>query len=504
MKINYYVTSFFWGVVAKLLNAIIGFLSVPLLLKYFGIENYGILGLATSTNGYMRLLDMGINGGSIKYFSQWRTEKKYELIDSVARTSISFYGIVGLINAVVLIAISIYGENIFNISYEQFIILRRLLYILAFFSVFNWISTVFIQLLISNNQISYTQKILGINSIVKLGLIFLTIKSGLSIDQYYFFLTFLSFLAIIPYYINSKKYNLISTYKPLFHWNDFSIVFKYSMALFVLGFFQMTAAQSRPLILGAFANDATKVVAQYKILGVFPMFIISIGGIFTSILLPKASQIIAKKNSVLKEKFAYEGTVYTTIINAFLTFPVSLCAKELLALYVGSEFIHLARWLVIWCFTLLISLPTTPCNSLILATGRTKEIVIITIISCISSIIFNILLSPSIGMGAAVLGYLFYTITNIGFNYIYNYRKVLCLEFKPLILAFFKPALMGGIAYAVVLYSNIEKIIIVGTERYEQFIPVIIKTLAWSALFILLLFAFNIINWEMIYKIQKK
>jgi hypothetical protein len=107
-------------------------------------------------------------------------------------------------------------------------------------------------------------------------------------------------------------------------------------------------------------------------------------------------------------------------------------------------------------------------------------------------------------MGAAVLGYLFYTITNIGFNYIYNYRKVLCLEFKPLILAFFKPALMGGIAYAVVLYSNIEKIIIVGTERYEQFIPVIIKTLAWSALFILLLFAFNIINWEMIYKIQKK
>ncbi len=39
---NYYLSSFFWSTVSKLLNAVWGFITVPLLLGYFGKAEYGL------------------------------------------------------------------------------------------------------------------------------------------------------------------------------------------------------------------------------------------------------------------------------------------------------------------------------------------------------------------------------------------------------------------------------------------------------------------------------
>lgn len=68
LKNNYYVSSFFWSTVSRVLSAIVGFFSVPLLLGLYGKAEYGILALATSCNGYMQLLDLGMNTGAVKYF----------------------------------------------------------------------------------------------------------------------------------------------------------------------------------------------------------------------------------------------------------------------------------------------------------------------------------------------------------------------------------------------------------------------------------------------------
>ena len=97
-KLGYFAGSFLWGASAKVLDAAIKFLTIPLLLHYFGKENYGILTLAIATNAYMQLLDMGMNTGGVKFFSQWIAAGNYQMIDRVARTNISFYLLIGLLN----------------------------------------------------------------------------------------------------------------------------------------------------------------------------------------------------------------------------------------------------------------------------------------------------------------------------------------------------------------------------------------------------------------------
>lgn len=88
---NYYLSSFFWSTFSKILNAIFGFIAVPLLLGLYGKADYGILSIATACNSYMHLLDLGMNIGTVKFFSQWKTTGQFNKIFNVSRTNITFY-----------------------------------------------------------------------------------------------------------------------------------------------------------------------------------------------------------------------------------------------------------------------------------------------------------------------------------------------------------------------------------------------------------------------------
>ena len=117
---KYFISSFFWSTLSRVLNAVFGFVSVPLLLGYFGKADYGLLSIATACNGYMHLMDLGMNTGAIKFFSQWEAEGKRDMVYRVSRTNITFYFIVSLVNVIGLVALAIWGENLFSISHEQF------------------------------------------------------------------------------------------------------------------------------------------------------------------------------------------------------------------------------------------------------------------------------------------------------------------------------------------------------------------------------------------------
>jgi len=461
-KVKYYAGSFLWGAGVKIFDAIIKFVSIPLLLKYFGKENYGLLTLAIATNAYMQLLDMGMNTGGVKFFAQWISNKDYQRVDRVARTNITFYSIIGIINTIVLIMLAIFGDRIFKISTSQFQIFKSLLYILATFSLINWINFVFNQLLIASEKMAFTQQVLFVKSFVGLLLIFATIYLKLNITQYFFYSMLISALVIIPYYIFCFKLKLIKSFLPAFFWKDFSVVFKYGLAILAMGIFQFTATQSRPLIIGMFAKNSVEMLAEYRIIEVFPIFIISIGGIFINIFLPRSSKAVQSNNHEQIKEFAYSATLYTSILVSLLCFPFMLISKELLTLYVGPEYSHLYIWLVIWLFSLTLFLHNSPVASLVLATGKTKMLVISSAIACCFSIIINISLTNIYGVGSAVIGYFFYVLIQMLFYYLYFNNRVLKLDSFKIFKSFFKPTFLAIIVLAIFTFIplNIENSIL--------------------------------------------
>ena len=498
---NYYVSSLFWSTFSRILNAILGFITVPLLLGFYGKAEYGLLSIATACNGYMNLLDLGMNTGAVKFYSQWKAQGKLAQVFRVARSNITFYIVVSAINIMLLMGVAFFGENLFSVTHTQFLQIRTCLLIIALFNVISWETTVFNQLLIADKQMSFTMQIQCVQTLLKAILVLCVIYVKIDLTTYFFFLTALVAIAFVPYAIKCKRDNLIDSYKPAWYWSDFKIVAAFSLSIFALSLFQMTATQSRPILLSMFAHDGASAVAEFRIVEVVPNLIIMIGGTFSGIFLPQTSIMVAKKDEKAMHEFAYKWTTYTTAIVAFMCFPFILCAKEVLSAYVGAEYSHLAPWLIIWCITVLIQMHTTPGNALVLAYGKTKLLVKVTAVACLFSMAINIGLCKYLEVGSAIIAYFIYVCIIIGLYYVSFYKKLLNLSRLRLLKCFVVPTAVATIVYVFVAFLPIDITMFSAiNERLAYMIICAVKTLIWAIPYLVILRVFKIVDFKQLKK----
>jgi len=483
---KYVATSFMWGGIAKVLDAAIKFASVPLLLTYFGKNDFALVSLALSINAYLSLLDLGVTTGAIKYFSEWIAAKDYKRIDAVARTSITFYGGIGAINALVLILLAYFGIHLFSITDAQGVVMKNLLIILAMFAIINWSTFVFNQLLTANENIAYVQQINIVRSFLGLLLIFITIHFSWSLTLYFTWFTLINTLVVFPYYFKSKREKLIESFIPSWDWANFKIIFKYSMAIIAIGIFSVSATRLRPVVLGIYSPDGIGIVTDYRIMETITLFIINIGGLFMSIFLPKTSKILLTNDKEKIARFAYDGTLYTSIICVILCMPFILSSREILHVYVGAKYESLSTWLIIWVITILMYLHNSPVASLVLSTGKTRKLIYSSAIACTISVVVNIALCKQIGVGSAVIGYLVYIVVQMMYYYFYFNQKILFLNSFSVFKSFIIPAGLGVISIGFVMLMHI--------SFHNLFVQIMIKTVIWFLIFIASLLLTNVIS----------
>lgn len=491
---NYYASSMLWSTFSKVLNAVLGFVSVPLLIGYFGKADYGLLSIATACNGYMHLMDLGMNTGAVKFFSQWEAEGKRDLIRRVSATNATFYIIISLINILGLLLLAIFGEPLFSVTHEQFQTLRVCFLILAFFSTMSWLTTVYTQLLTAYKKIDFTMKVQSAQVVMKAVLIVCIFVFDFRIIHYFFFLTLITSIALIPYMYKCKKDGYIESYKPASYWGEFRIVLSFSISIFALSLFQVSATQARPIVLSIVAEHGAEAVADYRIVEVIPQFIIMMCGTLSSIFLPKSSEMLVNNSKEEIQSYVNTWTLRTTLLVVMLCFPFIVGSEAILSAYVGKEYSYLGKWLVVWLSILIIQMHSTPAYSFILANGKTKLLVITTALACVLSIVVNALLCKNYSVGSAVIGYVIYILCLIGVYY-YIDKKYIGLNIFPILSSFFKPVIIAVLCAFVVwllpldiLFSYINL-----PERPYYIIVFIIKAITWVIPYLFLLSVTKII-----------
>ena len=495
-KNNYFLTSFFWSTLSKVLNALIGFISVPLLLGYFGKANYGLLAIATACNGYMSLMDLGMNTGTIKFIAQWEAEGKRDLISRVSRTNTTFYLIISFINVLLLLSLALFGESLFSVTHEEFLKLKYCFFILAVLSPISWVNTVYSQLLTAYKRIAFTMQIQCVLTLLKGVLIAAVFLLSLTLIQYYFFLTVIVASAIIPYMIKCKSSGYLTNLKPATYWEDFKIVLSFSLAIFALSLFQVTATQSRPLILSIFCINGAEAVADFNVVQVVPSFIITICGSFIGIFLPKTSEMIIRNSREEIQDYVNTWTSKTTIIVCALCFPFIVGANKILCAYVGPDFDYLGKWLQLWCLFLVLQMHSTPAYSFVISHGRTKVLVYTTAIACIISMVLNALLCKVVPVGSAIIGYIVYMLCLIGVYYFYLYKHYLKLKRLPIFISFAKPTLLALLCSLVPFYIPIDGLFsgMISNSRVEYIFEFLALSMAWLIPYMILLFITNTIR----------
>ena len=437
-----------WSTLTNIVNAIYGFISVPILINYYGKAEYGLIGLAMSVNVYMNLMDMGFNSTNVRFFSNWLAQKNYDRLLKGFQTSLSFYGVIGIVNVIILLIIAYFSDNIFNVTPQQNAILKNLFYILALSAFCQWFSSCFDQLIKATENVAWIQMRTLLTKILMVVVLFATVMLDFSIELYYF-LTCLASLSIIPMSVGKiKSETPFISFVP--KWNKF--VFKemlpYCLNIFSFSLFQFSFYNLRPVFL--VMQGTVEAVADYRILNGIIGIVTMLGGAFTGILLPSTSKVVANHDKKAYYRMAYEGTKYISILICFCCFGMMSVGTEVLTLYVGKSYLYLIPWLNLWLLCTL-STHNQAISSLILAESDIRSISYSSAIASVVGLISAWFLIPYYQIGGVCIAFVIYSFIQLIFFYIYYWPRKMKIDSAKVFKHSFVPYfVLGGVLYYVI------------------------------------------------------
>lgn len=447
------ISGVFWTMATNVVNAVYGFISIPILINYFGKSEYGLIGLAMSINVYLRLLDMGFNSTNVRFFSTWLAEYKEEKVNLGFQTSLGLYGVIGLLNASILLIVSFFSDTIFNVDAVQDLILKRLIYILCFTAFLSWFMSCLDQVVRATENVAYVQKCTLMTKVLMVIVLVATVYCHLSIEMY-FFMSCGAALMVIPFYIfKIRKEVPFVSFIPKIDWSTFREMLPYSLNIFSFSFFQFSFYNLRPMLLGM--QDTVDTVAEFKILNGIAGVVSMMGGAFIGSLLPSTSRVVAEHDNNAYYKVAYSGTRYVSIIMSLGCFGIISVGTELLTLYVGESYLYLLPWLYLWMITLLCT-HNQAISSLILAGSDIRAITYSSVLASILGLVVTWYTIPRYHVGGTVLGYIVYNLIQIIFYYFYYWPKRMAINSTKVFFKCFIPYVMVGcIAMFTVIFIPI-------------------------------------------------
>lgn len=432
----------FWSVITSIVNALYGFIMVPILITHFGKAEYGLIGLAHSVNAYMQLMDMGLTSTNVRFFSNWLAGGDESKVKKLFSTCTAFYGCVGFINAAVLLIVMLFSSTLFNVTPEQDIILKKLLGILAIAALINWFTSCYNQIIQATENVAWTQKRLLITKVLMVCALIVTIWLNLSITVY-FALTILCNWLILPWVIRKvKQVAPMVNFMPRFDKTVFLDILPYTFNIFLFSIFQFSYLNLQPIFLGV--RNTVESVADYKVVMGIVGICSVVTNVFLNAMLPSSSKAVANNDKNAFDKIAYQGTKYIMIFLGFCVFGMITVDKNLLVLYVGDSFLYLIPCLNIILLSLL-SRHLNAIASLILGGTNLKPIVYMTAFSAIIALVVSWLLIPSYGVLAVAFSILCFELLQALFYYLYYFPKVMNIRSGYIFTTTFIPITLMGV-----------------------------------------------------------
>lgn len=450
---NKVVSGVFWSTIVNVVNGIYGFISVPMLIDYFGKSEYGLIGLAMSINVYLRLMDMGFNSTNLRFFSNWLTKGNKEKARQLFQSSLAFYGSIGVINAIILFILSTFSEQLFSLQPAQAVILKHLIYILMASAFVSWFSSCFDQLIKATENVAWCQRLALLPKAIQIVVLFCTIYFHFSITMYFLLTTFAMF-TMIPFSVKKIRVETpFMSFKPKLHWTILKETLPYCLNIFSFGIFQFSFYNLRPVFLGI--QGSIESVTDYRILNGIAAIIMMFGGAFMTTLLPSSAKVVARGDKEAYFRVVYDGTKYISIVCSFCCFGMMSVSSEVISLYVGDSYLYLIPWFNLW---LLCTLGThnQAISSLILSGVNIRAITYNTSVSSIVGLVTTWLLIPVCQIGGVVIAYIVYSVMQLLFYYIYYWpRKMGINSWKVFSQCFVPTVILGAILSAVIMQFSL-------------------------------------------------
>ena len=408
-----------------LIGNIIPFIYTPIMLRVLGQAEYGLYGIAQSIMGYISLLNFGIGGTIVRYFSKYRAEGDQEQEARVAGLFIKIYSAVCVL---VLVAglfcvanIELYSRSL---SPEEISLLRILVVLMTLNTAIFLPFSVFSSIVIAYEQHIFN-KLIGMVSTILAPLLHLVLlylgygSVGLVLGS-----TLLNFLTYGLY----TWFALIRLkVRPSFQKAEPGLlkeILQFSSFVFIASIVDTLYWTTDKLIIG-WAKGA-KDTAVYNIGATFNTYVTALSSAISGLLIPRLTHMVVKEapkeefTSIFIKAGRLQFIVISFIVSAFVVF-----GRQFIALWAGTEYSRSYYVALLTMIPVTIPLIQNTGINILYALNKHKFRSIVYACIAVVNVIFTFLWVEDYGIiGAAMATCLGYVIGNILIINWYYYKKI--------------------------------------------------------------------------------
>jgi O-antigen/teichoic acid export membrane protein len=364
----------------KFWSFIITFILFWFIANKIGETDYGIYFFVSAITGYFGILNLGIGNTLIKFVAEYHAKDDKEKLNEVINTAFFMFIVVGVIGAAILFIIGTFllgylSEVMTTLDTPDFYHkARAIMYIIAINFTFSLALASLNGVLSGLQRYDILAGITFVMSIVNVIVVFIVLSMGNGVIElvFYTIITGLFSFIIVAYFIQ-KLLPYVTLSRKYVNRGMFRQLFDLGISVFLLSIFVMVIYYTDRLVIGLFVGISliTFYQAAWKVQGISS----KVSEIGIRAMIPAASELDAKKNFRGIREMYLRGTKYVLAFCLALAVPVIFLSREILTLWMGSDYSQYYVIVIILTIVLFFDLNNYVASQILIGMNKIKRFV---------------------------------------------------------------------------------------------------------------------------------
>lgn len=376
---------------------------MPLLIKAFGLEKYGLYMLASSVTAYAALLDFGAGSALTKMVAQHKATGDRDALAGTTSSTLTFYTAVGFLVAAAMVVLGVLAGSIFHVDGNGAALMRNMLWVGAIFQLWYWPSSTARHVLAGLQRFDVLAGTGVLTTVLSIGATVYVLVSGegpvvlLAANG-----VVVAVASLFNIVVARRLLGLpVMSYRAASR-AHMAAIFSFSWAIFVV---QLSDAlfyqQTDRVILGIFAGASS--VALYEAAAKFNALVAYLSGLTVSAVLPLASSLDAQERHASLKSLLLRGTKYTSALVAPITLVLMVFTAPIISVWLGSGFEGQALTAQVLVFPHVLVCLGVMGDAIIISRGRLAGRIPYIFAQAILNVVLSVMLVDRYGvMGVAI------------------------------------------------------------------------------------------------------
>ncbi len=487
------VSNTIYNFIGKAFGIVINIVITPYIIKKIGIEAFGVWAIIFVFGGYLGLFDFGTKWAYIKYIAEYNKKGDNLSLNKIINTGLFFYFIVFISLFFILYLVKNEIPALFKITDE----LRKdfnFIFIIALISfVLNNIFSVFIYVPIGLQRMDLSNKINIISGFLNLLGTFIFLSIGLKLKGLVINNLIINVVQVIIFLIVS--YGLIEHLKLRFSYvnkTELKKIFGFGVKNQLASMHEVASFQTDKFFIGnylsmtfvSFYEVGTKLLTQIR-------YLISL---ILSAIVPAVSELKAENDMIriLKLYTIINKYIVTIIIPLFLL--MNLYAKDIINIWVGSQFQSTVNVFYILSFGYFFNCLCGTSYVMSIGLGRPDINMKFGIIGTVLNLILSFTLIRLFGFSGLLIGTSF-TLTITGIYLISMFHKLIEVNWYRFWRGIIIKPIFAALV-SLVLVILLDKIILFNVKKFDMLLLLLGKSIIFIGLYTISLFLFKYYNFN--------